>query len=319
MPEAPDSPPSPTRWWLHALLFFATCATTFFVGGLSSGDPQVFFSPASGVMYSTAIMGILLVHEMGHFTASRLHRVDASLPYFIPFPLPPIGTFGAFIRMRKPPRTRGSMLDIGYAGPLAGLVVTIVIGFVGLRLSEVVPLSQLPKESFMEGNSLLYLALKKLAHPEMGPGEDVFLHPVAWAGWLGIIVTSLNLIPAGQLDGGPVLYGLLGPKAHSQVAKVVHAMVFFMGLIGLLCLLTLQHGPSVAGLREYGFLGIVQRGSGMFFWLVWAILLKYVGGEHPPVEDPGVPLSTGRKVAGFATLAVFVVTFTPVFLSPVAT
>ncbi len=319
MPEAPDSPPLKTRWWLHSLLFFATCATTFFVGGLSSGDPQVFFSPASGVMYSTAIMGILLVHEMGHFTASRLHRVDASLPYFIPFPLPPIGTFGAFIRMRKPPRTRGSMLDIGYAGPLAGLAVTVVVGFVGLRLSEVVPLSQLPKESFMEGNSLLYLALKKLAHPEMGPGEDVFLHPVAWAGWLGIIVTSLNLIPAGQLDGGHVLYGLLGPKVHSRVAKVVHALVFIMGLIGLVCLLALQYGPSVAGLRESGFLDIVQRGSGMFFWLVWAILLKYVGGEHPPVEDPGVPLSTGRKVAGFATLAVFVVTFTPVFLSPVST
>lgn len=317
MPAAADSPPLPTRWWLHSLLFFATCATTFFVGGLSSGDPAVFFSPLSGIMYSASIMGILLVHEMGHFTASRLHRVDASLPYFIPFPLPPIGTFGAFIRMRRPPRTRGSMLDIGYAGPLAGLVVTIVVCLIGLRLSEVVPLAQLPEESFMEGNSLLYLALKKLAHPEMGPGDDVFLHPIAWAGWLGIIVTSLNLIPAGQLDGGHVLYGLFGPKIHSKVAKVFHALVFLMGLIGLGCQLILHHGPSVAGLRESGFLAIVQRGSGMFFWLVWAILLKYVGGEHPPVEDPGVPLSTGRKVVGFATLVVFVVTFTPVFLSPV--
>jgi len=317
MPAAADNSPSPTRWWLHGLLFFATCATTFFVGGLSSGNPEIFFSPVSGVMYSAAIMGILLVHEMGHFTASRLHRVDASLPYFIPFPLPPIGTFGAFIRMRKPPRTRGAMLDIGYAGPLAGLVVTIVVCLVGLRMSEVVPLSQLPEGSFMEGNSLLYLALKKLAHPEMGPGDDVFLHPVAWAGWLGIIVTSLNLIPAGQLDGGHVLYGLFGPKIHSRVARVFHFLVFFMGLIGLVCQMALYHGPTVAALREAGFLDIVLRGSGMFFWLVWAILLKYVGGEHPPVEDPGIPLSTGRKVTGFATLAVFVITFTPVFLSPV--
>ena len=120
-------------------------------------------------------MGILLVHEMGHYLASRYHRVDASLPYFIPFPLPPVGTFGAIIRMKSPPRTRGPMLDIGYAGPLAGLVVTIIVCFVGLRLSPVVPLSGLPEGSFMEGNSLLYLALKKLAHPEMGPGDDVFL------------------------------------------------------------------------------------------------------------------------------------------------
>jgi membrane-associated protease RseP (regulator of RpoE activity) len=208
------------------------------------------------------------------------------------------------------------MLDIGYAGPLAGLIVTIVVCFVGLRLSEVVPLADLPQGAVMEGNSLLYLTLKKLAHPEMGPLDDVFLHPIAWAGWLGILVTSLNLIPAGQLDGGHVLYGLFGPKIHSKVANVFHVLVFLMGLVGLGCMLATQHGPTVAALRESGFLDMVLRGSGMAFWLVWAILLKYVGGEHPPVEDPQAPLTTGRKAAGIATLAVFLVTFTPVFLSP---
>jgi len=316
MRQAPDSPPQPTRWWLHSLLFFATCATTFFAGGFS-GQTDGSFSVLSGIMYSACIMGILLVHEMGHYLASRYHRVDASLPYFIPFPLPPVGTFGAIIRMKSPPRTRGPMLDIGYAGPLAGLVVTIVVCFVGLRLSEVVPVSELPEGAFMEGNSLLYLALKKLAHPEMGPADDVFLHPIAWAGWLGIIVTSLNLIPAGQLDGGHVLYGLSGPKIHLKVAKLIHVIVFAMGLIGLACYLVLIHGPTVSLLRESGYLDIVLRGSGMFMWLVWAILLRYVGGKHPPVEDLEAPLSTGRKVLGFVTLVVFVVTFTPVLMSPV--
>ena len=317
MPEAPDSPPPKTRWWLHSLLFFLTCATTFFAGGFS-GQTDGTFSVSSGIMYSACIMGILLVHEMGHYLASRYHRVDASLPYFIPFPLPPVGTFGAIIRMKSPPRTRGPMLDIGYAGPLAGLVVTIVVCFVGLRLSEVIPLSELPEGSFMEGNSLLYLALKKLAHPEMGPGDDVFLHPIAWAGWLGIIVTSLNLIPAGQLDGGHVVYGLWGPKIHIKVARLVHVVVFAMGLSGLACQFALYHGPTVSLLRESGYLDIVLRGSGMFMWLVWAILLRYVGGKHPPVEDPDAPLNTGRKVLGFVTLVVFVVTFTPVLMSPVA-
>jgi membrane-associated protease RseP (regulator of RpoE activity) len=316
MPEAPDSPPQKTRWWLHSLLFFATCATTFFAGGFS-GQTDLSFSVLSGIMYSACIMGILLVHEMGHYIASRLHRVDASLPYFIPFPLPPVGTFGAIIRMKSPPRTRGPMLDIGYAGPLAGLVVTIIVCFIGLRLSEVVPLSDLPEGAFMEGNSLLYLALKSLAHPEMGPADDVFLHPIAWAGWLGIIVTSLNLIPAGQLDGGHVLYGLWGPKVHLKVARLVHVIVFAMGLTGLACYLVLNHGPTVSWLRESGYLDIVLRGSGMFMWLVWAILLRYVGGKHPPVEDPEAPLSTGRKLTGFVTLVVFVVTFTPVLMSPV--
>jgi membrane-associated protease RseP (regulator of RpoE activity) len=316
MPEAPDSPSPQTRWWLHSLLFFATCATTFFAGGFS-GQTDGSFSVPSGIMYSACIMGILLVHEMGHYLASRYHRVDASLPYFIPFPLPPVGTFGAIIRMKSPPRTRGPMLDIGYAGPLAGLVVTIVVCFVGLRLSEVVPLAELPEGAFMEGNSLLYLALKKLAHPEMGPADDVFLHPIAWAGWLGIIVTSLNLIPAGQLDGGHVLYGLWGPKVHLKVARLVHVIVFVMGLTGLACYLALNHGPTVSTLRESGYLDIVLRGSGMFMWLVWAILLRYVGGKHPPVEDLDAPLGTGRKVTGFVTLVVFVVTFTPVLMSPV--
>jgi membrane-associated protease RseP (regulator of RpoE activity) len=212
------------------------------------------------------------------------------------------------------------MLDIGYAGPLAGLVVTVIVCFIGLRLSEVYPLNDLPASSVaMEGNSLLYLALKKLAHPEMGPMDDVWIHPVARAGWLGILVTSINLVPSGQLDGGHVVYGLFGPKIHSKVDKVTHTLVFVMGFVGVSCLLAIQFGPAVAALREAGFLDIVARGSGMTFWLALAILLRYVGGDHPPVEDPDAPLSTGRKLAGFTTLVVFIACFTPVFMTPVMT
>jgi len=271
----------------------------------------------SGLVYSVSIMGILLVHEMGHYLAARWHRVDASLPYFIPIPFEPIGTFGAVIRMRKPPDTRTSLLDIGCAGPLAGLVVAVVVCYIGLRLSTVLPLDTLPRGSIMEGNSLLYLLLKWLAHPEMGPADDVFLHPVAWAGWLGLLVTSLNLLPAGQLDGGHVVYAMAGPRRHLKVAKIVHVMVFCMGMIGLACQLLILSGPITNALRDAGLLPLILRGAGMLPWLFWTVLLRFVGGKHPPVEDLQKPLSRGRVITGWVTLAVIVLTFTPSILSPV--
>lgn len=302
------------------MLFAATCATTFFAGGLG-GEEQIVFLPGDGLLYAASIMGILLIHEMGHFLAARRHRVDASLPYFIPAPFPPIGTFGAVIRMRTPPRTRVSLLDIGAAGPLAGMVVAVVVCFVGLELSEVRPLAALPEHAILEGNSLVYLALKKLAHPGLGPGDDVFLHPVAWAGWLGLLVTSLNLLPAGQLDGGHILYALAGPARHRRVARAVHLAVFGMGIAGLACQMMLLHGPTTSALEEAGLLGVVLRGTGMIVWLVWAVLLYFVGGEHPPVENQAEfdqPLPRARRVAGVVSLLVLVITFTPVVWSPVS-
>ncbi len=264
-PEAGNSddlqPQQKQKIWLHGLLFAATCGTTFFAGGFFSGDPEIAFSVEAGFLFSIAIMGILVTHEMAHYIAARRHRVEASLPYFIPVPLPPIGTFGAVIRMRKPPSTRASLLDIGSSGPLAGLLVTIVVCFVGLKLSEIRPLAELPKGAWMEGNSLLYLALKKIAHPEMGPDFDVWLHPVAWAGWLGILVTSLNLLPAGQLDGGHVLYSLTGPRRHAKIGKYVHITIFSMGLVGLICNLLVLHGPTMQALKDIGLAHWVVRGT----------------------------------------------------------
>jgi len=309
-------PVSKQRWVLHLVLFLATCGTTFFAGGLFSGDPDTLFSPMSGLLFSVSIMGILVSHEMGHFVAARLHRVDASLPYFIPVPLPPIGTFGAVIRMRRPPRTKASLLDIGCAGPLAGMVVTLVVCFVGLELSEIRSFSSLPENTWMEGNSLLYMLLKKLAHPDLGPHQDVWLHPVAWAGWVGILVTSLNLLPAGQLDGGHVLYALVGPGLHGRVARAVHVVVFFMGLVGLACYLAMLHGPTMRVLEQMDLAGMVGRGSGMLVWLIWTILLKFVGHAHPPVVDTATSLDRGRLAVGGITLLVLIMTFTPVIGSP---
>ncbi len=313
-PSERHTPHTPQKLWLHGLLFFTTCATTFYAGSFSGGE---YFSIPDGLMFMAAIMGILLVHEMGHFTAARLHGVDASLPYFIPMPLPPIGTFGAVIQMRRLPETRAALLDIGAAGPLAGLLVAVPVCYIGLRLSPVQPLADLPAGAILEGNSLLYLLLKHLAHPGLGPADDVFLHPLAWAGWIGLLVTSLNLLPAGQLDGGHVLYALLGSDTHRRVARLVRQVVLVMGLVGLACWLALLYDPALTWLQQRGLDWPVLRGSGTLPWLVWSILLRFVGRRHPPVRDEDAPLGGGRTAIGWIALAMLVLTVTPVIWSPV--
>lgn len=315
MPE-PDAAAGPVRqrWWLHGLLFVATCATTFYAGSYLGG--QV-FSIADGLMFMAAIMGILLVHEMGHFTAARLHRVDASLPYFIPLPLVGIGTMGAVIRMRQPPDSREALIDIGAAGPLAGVLVAIPVCWLGLELSAVTRLDSLPPGAMLEGNSLLYLGLKQLAHPELGPGDEVMLHPVALAGWLGLLITSLNLMPAGQLDGGHVLYGLLGDRAHRRVARWVQRIVLTLALVGLGCSLALKYNPAIAWLEQRGLLDWALRGAGMMPWIAWTIILRFVGGAHPPVAGAERALSGRRRALGWAALGLLVITFSPVFMSQV--
>jgi len=320
-PEVGDSddlqPPQSQKIWLHGLLFVATCGTTFFAGGISYEDGAMILDPVNGLLFSVSIMGILLSHEMAHYFMARRHGVDASLPYFVPLPLPPIGTFGAIIRMREPPRTRASLLDIGSSGPLAGLFVAVIVCFIGLRLSELKPMAEISKDAIMEGNSLLYLALKNLAHPELGPGFDIWLHPVAWAGWVGILITSLNLLPAGQLDGGHVLYSIVKPRTHFRIGRIIHYMIFILGLIGLGCRLLMISGPIMRSLEESGLAHWVVRGSGLMVWLAWTILFRFVGGKHPPIEDADIPLGRGRLIVGVITLIVLVLTFTTVVWSPI--
>ena len=313
--ESPDGSASPGplhRLWLHLMLFLATCATTFFAGAQFGATAGEAYSLRAGMMFSGAIMSILLVHEMGHFFAARLHGVAASLPFFIPVPFPPIGTLGAVIRMPRPPRSRSALLDIGYAGPLAGLIVALGVCLVGLRLSEVHPITSMGEETWVEGNSLLYLLLKWLVHPEMKPHEDVFLHPLAWAGWLGLLVTSMNLLPIGQLDGGHVLYALWGPAVHRRVARIVRGVVWLMGATGIACQVLVLVPGLRAGVEQSPLLPWILRGTGMVPWVFWALILQWIRIDHPPVnEETAIPLSPTRRTLAIITLAVLVLTITP--------
>lgn len=282
-----------SRLWVHALLLGATVLTTLYVGaGMSKARPPndlwwPLFHFWEGWPFSLSLLSILLAHELGHYFTGRHYRVPVSLPFFIPVPLPDfmgniLGTMGAVIRMKAPVTNRRAMLDIGAAGPLVGLVVAIPVLVLGLSLSEVQPLP-LDQPYSMEGNSLLYLLLKYLVFGRLLPadGVDVFIHPVAFAGWAGLLVTSLNLIPAGQLDGGHVLYSLLGDQAR----KFSWPIILALAALGLLL------WPG---------------------WFLWAGLVFLFGQGHPGPLDSITPLDTRRKILAVIVLLVFVLTFTPV-------
>lgn len=264
----------------------------------------------NGITFAASLLGILLAHEFGHYFAARFHRIAVSLPYFLPFPLSLFGTLGAFIRLKEPPKNRRVLLDIGLSGPIAGLIVAIPVLLVGLYLSDLgrLPLNAMTAQgSVLEGNSLLYLALKYIVTGEFLPkplhyaglspfiywvryffvglpmpygGTDVLLHPLAWAGWAGLLVTMLNLIPAGQLDGGHAIYVLLG-KATTRLWPFI---------IGLLLLL-----------------GTVWPG-----WYIWAGLVFLMGRTYARPRDEITPLDPQRKWFAIFGLVLFVLVFIPV-------
>jgi membrane-associated protease RseP (regulator of RpoE activity) len=256
------SPISARRVAVHAVLLSATAVTTALAGGIP---------------FATTLMTILLVHEAGHYVMCRRHGVDASLPYFLPAPIvSPVGTFGAFIRIRSRFPDRRALFDVGAAGPWAGFVVAIGATILGLARSEVLHVP--PGPHVLElGDSILTTLLTRLVlHADPA---SVVLHPIAFAGWFGLFVTSLNLLPVGQLDGGHVLYA-----ASRRLTRLVPAL-FLAFLVWL-------------GAR--GWPG----------WLVWAaILVVFVSLGHPPTEDDRQPIGAGRRVASVATFVVFVLTF----------
>jgi Zn-dependent protease len=271
-----------SRLWLALLLFALTVISTGFVGGWTEGaDGIVHYSLGLGLAYSAALLSILLAHEMGHFLVARRLGVGVSYPFFIPMPLLFLGTMGAFIAMKAPPQDRRALLSIGIAGPLAGLMVAIPVLFLGLHLSEVHPLVLEPN-TMLEGNSLLYSAMKIAVFGRFLPsgGEDVLLHPVARAGWAGLLVTGLNLLPAGQLDGGHVLFALFGP----QVARIVTWIM-------------------AAGLLAMGFLW-----PG---WFIWAILITLLGQQRAPLLNEVTPLDRRMQLLAVLGLIVFVLVFVP--------
>ena len=287
----------PSRVWINVVLFAATVLATLLTGAINEVGqtvPERLILPAllrqpllllTGVPFALTLMSILLCHEMGHYIVGRRYNAPVSLPYFIPMPFFGLfGTMGAVIVQRAPFEDRRSLFDIGVAGPLAGLVVTLPLLVYGLATSKVGPI---PPGSLMEGNSILYLAIKYLIFGKVLPGNglDVSLNAVAWAAWGGLLITSLNLLPVGQLDGGHILYALLGKRAWPVATGVV--------------LLLLAMGFLWSG------------------WFLWAILILVFGVRHPAPLNDLSPMGFKRALVGVGVLILFMLTFTPIPFSGV--
>jgi membrane-associated protease RseP (regulator of RpoE activity) len=276
----------PSRDSAAILLFALTVISMLFAGALPQAPDLAWIlqQPFAGLPFAAALLGILLAHELGHYFMARRLGLAASLPYFIPMPLSPFGTMGAVIRMRAPMRNRRQMLAVGAAGPLAGLLVALPVLISGLMRSSVQPIPTQPGV-LIEGNSLLYAALKFLVFGQILPrhGYDVFLHPTAFAAWAGLLLTGLNLTPAGQLDGGHIAYALLGSKARllSRLAVVV----------------------CVA-------LGLIYSG-----WFLVAVLLLLLGQRSAEPLDDATTLTTQQKMFAAFMLVLFALLFTPVPMS----
>jgi membrane-associated protease RseP (regulator of RpoE activity) len=294
---------------LPALLFLATLLSTFWTGARLAGvTPTSVAELWLGASYALPLMSILLCHELGHYFAARIHGVPASLPYFLPLPeLSPFGTLGAVITMPERIRSRNALLDIGAAGPIAGMLVALPVLLIGLHLSSVQP--HAAAGYVQEGQSILYALLKQLVLGTIPPGHDVNLHPTAFAGWVGLFITMINLIPWGQLDGGHIAYALLGPL-QNRVAPLVLIGVLVMFVFNLFrFVLPVLSGSSALPLEA-------AIGNSLF-WLVWFVLLslmrRFMGRGHPPFE-PGL-LSPRRRTIAAVCLGLFVLLCMPTPLS----
>lgn len=285
------------RWWLHAILLLLTLCTTSLAGATFAGAGSVVLdrvslgSARAGLIFSLPLLAVLLAHESGHYVLARRYRVDTSPPFFVPFPpdYSVLGTMGAFIRLRSPILDRRTLFDIGVAGPIAGLIVAIPVLVIGLLMSgsvlTVAPhpcahqLLVVAGEPYLLGDSLLMAVLRAL----VTPAGVVRLHPVAIAGWVGILVTMLNLLPLAQLDGGHVTYALFGP-AQTWAARALWVLLLLLG---------------------FSWWG----------WWLWAGLALVLGRgrlRHPRVVVPERNVQGARRWIGYATIAIFLVCFMPV-------
>ena len=287
-PEEELTPSAPVRPWLHWLLFGLTVITTTWAGAAHQGfdlarEPGRF---TAGLPYSIGLLAILGFHELGHFYMARRHRMDVTPPYFIPVPFG-LGTFGAFIRMRSPTEDRRALFDVAVAGPLAGLAVAIPALLIGLQNSTIVPgFSGGISHGFLHGatvgSSILFTLLAKLSLGDAAQyGTAVRLGPLAFAGWLGLFITALNLIPVGQLDGGHIVRAMFGSKV----------------------------GQTISSLAMWSLLLLA-----LFVWpglMMWALIVFLIAGRGAPPLNDLTPLDPGRLVLGYVTLAIFVLILAP--------
>ena len=250
--------------FLHIILFLLTIGSTILVGGF---------------LYSLAIMTILLAHEMGHYLMTRKYGIPSTLPFFIPFPMEPFGTFGAIIKMKGIIVNKRALFDIGVAGPLCGFIMALPFIIAGILLSKVQVV--IGGDHYRRlGDPLLFTILQNIFIGEIPQGFDLVLHPFAYAGWVGLFVTALNLLPVGQLDGGHVVYAVFGNKSK---------WVFRVS-IGLLAALAIFYNPG---------------------WLTLVILLLIFGRRHPQPFDTETPLDNKRKFIACIVLVIFILSFIP--------
>lgn len=273
------------RIGLNVLLFVLTCVSTVVAGSGAFFTFDPFRYPwllLSGIPFAVTLLSILGTHEFGHYFTARYYHAAVTLPYFIPAPPPFLfGTLGAVIKMKSPARDRNSLFDIAVAGPLAGLVIAIPALWIGLAWSTVARVP--PGHHITFGDSLLMQVLVYLKFGQLPAGHDVFVHPVALAGWVGLFVTALNLFPVGQLDGGRIAYALFG-RRHRLVGMATFGALILLGLI--------THSVN---------------------WFVWSALVFFlVGFHHSPPLDDVTPLSPGRRVVGILCLVLLVLLLPPV-------
>ena len=307
-PEAVTDLPAPQSWRRNLVLFLLTVMSVLATSTLgdeavNAGEGASFIEAlraafatrvalVHGAEFTASLLAILLAHEFGHYIAARIHKVDTSLPFFIPLPfLSPFGTMGAVIRMRGQIPTRRALLDIGASGPLAGLCLAIPIYYYGACHSQVIPVS---KGGVELGDSLLLTLLDHLAMPNLPAGHTLLLSPFAFAAWAGMFVTMINLLPVGQLDGGHVAYALFG-KRQDGFARNVHrgVFVFFCGAVLVRVVLALRGGG--------GWDTLGARVEGSLFWLTWFQMLAILGTISR--KDRGAPvISPGVRIAVTAAL-----------------
>ena len=301
-------PPLPPRGYAqrrepilrYLVLFLLTIITTTYAGTIHYASFKIGFTTneitlrgwalfARGLWYSLSILGILGAHEFGHYYACRYYRVDASIPYFLPAPLPLTGTLGAFIRIRQSIPGKRALFDIGIAGPIAGFAVAVPVLLIGMYLSTVVPVPTNFQGNVLElGEPLLFKAAAWLTFGSIPDGYTVIMHPMAFAAWFGMLATALNLFPIGQLDGGHICYAVLGRKSTAVTIVMVACLA-----------------------------GLTLISSS---WLVWTVLtlvmLIVLGPRHPRVFDEDVPLDQGRIWLAVFALVMFALCFTPAPIQP---
>ncbi len=273
-------PAEGSRFWLNIVLFFATILSTMLAGSLNSGgDPFRSVSDLLlGVPFSLSIMAILTCHELGHYFMSRREGMVTTLPYFIPVPFHFLGTFGAVIRMKSIVPSRSSLLRVGMSGPVAGFIVAVPICLLGISLSTIAP-SAGAEGMLKLGDSLLFWLLARIVQPSIPAGSDLFLHPVAFAGWLGLFVTSMNLIPIGQLDGGHVAFAVFGQKRRYLYIPIFGALLA---------------------------LGLLWLG-----WYFWVLLAFFIARRDPVIQDSLTPLSVRERIYAVVPLIILILTFVP--------